>query len=314
LVVSRAIQFLEREKIMANTKKKTAKSATKAKTTTKKKVVKKVPAKKAVTKKKTAAKKAAPIKKKVVPAKKSASTKKKTVTKKAVAKKAVAKKKTTPIKKNATSVKKKTATKKKAVTKKAVPAKKTPVKKTTAAKKASKNKTSVKKAPAEKIATKKKTPDKKKTVKKAPTMTKKMESITRRPVVMPRTIPGKRKKITAKDKRELKKNLQAMSKQFVDKIEHLKQNSLVRNDSVVSPEDGTDVFDRQFNLSLASAEQKSLSAIYDALKRLEEGTYGKCDTCGDIIGTARLKALPFVKMCINCKSDFEKDRARPRVY
>ncbi len=219
-----------------------------------------------------------------------ANTKKNTVKSSSKAKKTTKKK----------TIKKTSPVKKKTVAKKAVPTKKKTVAKKTATKKG----TPVKK----KVATRKKT------TRKAPEMSKKMASITRHPVVMPRTIPGKRKKITAKDKRMLKKNLLTMSKQFAAKVEHLKQNSLVRNDSVVSPEDGTDVFDRQFNLSLASTEQKSLTAIFDALKRLEEGSYGTCDSCGDIIGTARLKALPFVKMCINCKSDFEKDRARPRVY
>ncbi len=231
-----------------------------------------------------------------------AKTKKKTVKSSPKAKKKTVAKKKTPAKK---AVKKKVVEKKKIIAKKVVPTKK---------KALAKKKTASKKAIPAKKAVQKKTVTRKKTVQKAPVMSKKMASIARRPVVMPRTIPGKRKKITAKDKKILKEHLIAMSKQFEEKVEHLKNNSLVRNDSVFSPEDGTDVFDRQFNLSLASAEQESLAAIYDALKRIEEGTYGICDSCGDIIGTARLKALPFVKMCINCKSDFEKGRARPRVY
>lgn len=291
---------------MGNTKKKAVKSAPKTKKTAKKKVVKKTISKKNIAKKITATKKKVVAKTKAVAKKKTSATKKitkktvpikkKPVAKKTTTKKAVAKKKAAPTKKKTSATKKSMPTRKKAVTKK-----------TTTKKATAKKSVPIKK----KAAIKKKTPEK---IRTAPKMSKKMESITRRPVVMPRTIPGKRKKITAKDRNILKKNLQAMSSQFAEKIKHLKENSLVRNDAVISPEDGTDVFDRQFNLSLASAEQKSLAAIYDALKRLEEGTYGICDSCGDIIGTARLKALPFVKMCINCKSDFEKDRARPRVY
>ncbi len=243
-------------------------------------------------------------------AKKKTVAKKKTPSKKAVKKKTVAKKKIVP--KKVVPTKKKAVAKKKIASKKAVPAKKKVVKKAPT-KKATK-KVSISKKATVKKTIKKKTITRKKTVQKAPKMSKGMASIAKRPVVMPRTIPGKRKKITAKDKKILKAHLIAMSKQFAEKVDHLKKNSLVRNDSVISPEDGTDVFDRQFNLSLASTEQKSLAAIYDALKRIEEGTYGTCDSCGDIIGIARLKALPFVKMCINCKSDFEKDRARPRVY
>ncbi len=273
--------------------------------TTKKKNIKKTTAKKAVSKKKATAKKKTVAKKKPATTKKVAT--KKTAKKKTAAKKTVTKKAAT--KKKATA-KKKTAAKKAAPTKKAV--KKVVKKKTTAKKKP----TAAKKAPAKKAAAKKTTKRKAagtQRVTKANKMSKTMQEIAAHPVVMPRTL-GKKKKITAKDKRILKKHLLEMSRKYEEKIDHLKKDSLLRNDSRVDPEDGTDVFERQFNLSIASTEQKSLAAIYDALKRLEEGTYGICEGCGDIIGTERLKALPFAKLCIKCKSESEKNTARPKMF
>jgi len=68
---------------------------------------------------------------------------------------------------------------------------------------------------------------------------------------------------------------------------------------------GTDNFQRELALGLVSNEQQVLYRIEEALKRIEEGTYGKCETCGKIIKEDRLKALPFATMCISCKEKEE---------
>jgi len=70
---------------------------------------------------------------------------------------------------------------------------------------------------------------------------------------------------------------------------------------------GTDNFQRELALGLVSNEQQVLYRIEEALKRIEDGSYGKCEVCGNIIKEARLKALPFATMCIGCK---EKEEAR----
>ncbi len=70
---------------------------------------------------------------------------------------------------------------------------------------------------------------------------------------------------------------------------------------------GTDNFQRELALGLVSNEQQVLYRINEALNRIEEGTYGKCEICGNTIKESRLKALPFATMCISCK---EKEEAR----
>lgn len=72
---------------------------------------------------------------------------------------------------------------------------------------------------------------------------------------------------------------------------------------------GTDNFQRELALGLVSNEQQVLYRIEEALKRIEEGTFGKCETCGKVIKESRLKALPFAAMCISCK---EKEEAQGR--
>lgn len=86
----------------------------------------------------------------------------------------------------------------------------------------------------------------------------------------------------------------------------LRNSSLKREDAVNSEEDGTDAFERQLALNLASTEGDSIFAIDQALQRIDGGAYGVCETCGCLIGEDRLKALPFVQLCIECKSADEK--------
>ena len=68
---------------------------------------------------------------------------------------------------------------------------------------------------------------------------------------------------------------------------------------------GTDNFQRELALGLVSNEQQILYHIDEALKAIDEGSYGKCSECNKIISESRLKALPFAKLCIDCKSQQE---------
>jgi RNA polymerase-binding transcription factor DksA len=74
---------------------------------------------------------------------------------------------------------------------------------------------------------------------------------------------------------------------------------------------GTDNFDREFALSLVSSEQEALYEIEEALKRLEQSTYGLCAMCEKPIRKERLQAVPFARLCINCQADVEKEGRRP---
>ncbi len=73
---------------------------------------------------------------------------------------------------------------------------------------------------------------------------------------------------------------------------------------------GTDNFDREFALSLVSSEQEGLYEIGEALKRLEQETYGLCGMCERSIRRERLEAVPFARLCVQCQSSMEKDRRR----
>jgi RNA polymerase-binding transcription factor DksA len=78
---------------------------------------------------------------------------------------------------------------------------------------------------------------------------------------------------------------------------------------------GSDAYERDFALSLFTQEQDHLYEIDEALKRIENGTYGICELSGESIPTARLEAQPFARYTVACQTEFEKQKrvTRPRT-
>ncbi len=69
--------------------------------------------------------------------------------------------------------------------------------------------------------------------------------------------------------------------------------------------------DRNFMLRLRGREQRLLKKIDEAIDRIENGTFGICDDCGNEIDVKRLEARPVTTMCIECKTlQEEEERLR----
>lgn len=60
----------------------------------------------------------------------------------------------------------------------------------------------------------------------------------------------------------------------------------------------TATFDRELEVGLEESAQSTLSEIDAALQRIEEGSYGVCEVCGEPIGADRLSAIPWARLCI----------------
>lgn len=69
---------------------------------------------------------------------------------------------------------------------------------------------------------------------------------------------------------------------------------------------GTDMMEREKKYLFASAEGQLLLEIEDALDRLRHGEFGDCEMCGNEISPARLEAIPYAKLCIDCKRESER--------
>lgn len=88
----------------------------------------------------------------------------------------------------------------------------------------------------------------------------------------------------------------------------------VRAHSTHMADQGTDNFDRELALNLASSRQDSIYDIEDAIRRVDDGTYGACEACGCAIERPRLKALPFAKKCVACQNAAERGRTKYRPF
>ena len=63
--------------------------------------------------------------------------------------------------------------------------------------------------------------------------------------------------------------------------------------------------DRQLNLAIHERTETQLKQVEQALERLGQDDYGKCENCGEPISPARLEALPHAVLCIDCKARLE---------
>jgi DnaK suppressor protein len=81
-----------------------------------------------------------------------------------------------------------------------------------------------------------------------------------------------------------------------------------------SADDGTEdivdrannAYNRELMFSLSDTERNTLLQIENALRRMDEGSYGRCSNCGQSIALPRLEALPWARFCVDCQELAEK--------
>jgi DnaK suppressor protein len=70
--------------------------------------------------------------------------------------------------------------------------------------------------------------------------------------------------------------------------------------------------DREISYLLTDRDRGKLQSIDQALERIEQGTYGICESCEGEITAERLKAMPFTRLCVQCQSERETEAKRNR--
>jgi RNA polymerase-binding protein DksA len=68
----------------------------------------------------------------------------------------------------------------------------------------------------------------------------------------------------------------------------------------------TDNYDREFSMGRVSEDREFLFELDDALKRIEDGSFGICEDCGALVSKTRLKAVPSARLCIKCQEKKDK--------
>jgi len=122
-------------------------------------------------------------------------------------------------------------------------------------------------------------------------------------------------KLTKKELAEFKKLILKKKEEINEQIRHISNDTLKKSPKEASgdvssytyhmADIATDTYDREFNMSLASNERAVLLELEDALKKIEEGTYGICEECHSLIAKARLKAVPHARLCLKCQEKRE---------
>ncbi len=113
-------------------------------------------------------------------------------------------------------------------------------------------------------------------------------------------------------KEELREMLLSLREETLKKIEE-EVGTKVREDprfTTLSTMDVGDLsqfdLDSDINYSLLQSHLQRLKSIDEALRRLEDGTYGYCEECGRAIDVKRLRVLPFARYCVQCQEKLEK--------
>lgn len=125
-----------------------------------------------------------------------------------------------------------------------------------------------------------------------------------------------KKKLTKKELADFKKIILARKEDLLDEIKHISEDTLKKSQKDAAgdisgytyhmADVATDTYDREFSLGLASNERQALYELDDALKRIDDGTFGICESCKCLIAKSRLKAVPYARLCVKCQEKKEK--------
>ncbi len=117
-----------------------------------------------------------------------------------------------------------------------------------------------------------------------------------------------------KQLKKFKAQLEEMKEKIITDVEQTLSEMTSQNGNIPDPNDRATVeSDRNFELRIRDRERKLMNKIEEALGRIDDGSYGICDGCGEDIAVKRLEARPVAKFCIDCKTKQEqREKAQGR--
>lgn len=120
------------------------------------------------------------------------------------------------------------------------------------------------------------------------------------------------KALSQSDKNKFRQLLESKRKEIIGDVGSMELSSLDGDggNSSRSPshmaDAGSDNYEKENTLGLMESEMRILIEVENALKRLDNGTFGVCEGNGEFIPKARLKAIPWTKYCVSCANQMEK--------
>ncbi len=131
-------------------------------------------------------------------------------------------------------------------------------------------------------------------------------------------MPSKNKKwLTASDLRLFREALISRRAVLSGSVNHMEDEALKKSRMAASgdlsavpyhmADLGTDNYEQEFTLGLIQNEEEELREVDAAMVRLEQGSFGLCGECEKQILKSRLKAIPYARLCIECKRQEEEE-------
>jgi YteA family regulatory protein len=115
-----------------------------------------------------------------------------------------------------------------------------------------------------------------------------------------------------------KEKLVSEKSRVLSLINTMKQNGVINSNSEMASElsfydnhpsdSATELFDKEKGLALKKNEVSIIKKIDDALKNIENGTYGKCKNCGSSILEERLEFIPYADKCVPCQKSMDDNK------
>jgi len=126
----------------------------------------------------------------------------------------------------------------------------------------------------------------------------------------------KKKKMLKADLAAFKKLILKKKEDIIDHIREISEETVKKSQKDASgdissytyhmADVATDNYDREFSMGRVSEDREFLFELDDALKRIEDGSFGICEDCGALVSKTRLKAVPSARLCIKCQEKKDK--------
>jgi len=117
------------------------------------------------------------------------------------------------------------------------------------------------------------------------------------------------RKPTKPELSEFRDILLARRKQLAGDVQGLEAEAFSDETNIVSSnhlaDSSFEQYEQEFNISMIENETEELKEIGRALEKIDGGKFGICENCGIDISIERLKAMPYTRICIHCRSKFE---------
>ena len=106
-----------------------------------------------------------------------------------------------------------------------------------------------------------------------------------------------------------KKQLIEKQRQLVDEVGRSANYGKDAEDDAIKDlgDQANTAYTREFFFELGTGDRRLLRDVVSALARIDGGSFGNCERCGEVIAEKRLEALPFARHCIGCQRLVEEE-------